>query len=368
MGASDLTTEAPEAGNGEVVDGDRSASVSGHAAKKRKRQKALAVVAANGHVSKLTPRKPLVSNGAIVERDAPAVDEPEPRDDADPAVVTPEVPAVEDYDDAELPRAFEDYDDTELLDKPGYSDEPVARKRAPDAIPADRGRRARKRAAKRAQARPHRRAARRAKAAYDATPAGRRAALVATAAGLAAAAAAVEGKPASIGRKRAAKYARRLAAVIALAMIPAAIYVLVATDSLAPPLSRADARFLSAELMTADQRVRRQLVRLRPGQTRAAIFRTRDATLSARSLSIELANASGKDADLVRRALTLESAWLDAVGSVLSNPRSPLREELVARDAALRPALDALPVPEGRRKGGAAHLVRYASSRIAAKR
>jgi hypothetical protein len=205
-------------------------------------------------------------------------------------------------------------------------------------------------------------------AAHPATPAGRRAQLVATAAGIAAAAAAAEAAPASTSRERAAKYARRLAAVIAVAMIPAAIYALVATDSLAPPLSRADASFMSDQLMTADQRVRRQLVRLRPGQTRAAIARTRDATLTARSLAMELASTSGKDAELLRRALTLESAWLDAVGSVLANPRSPLREELVARDAALRPALDALPVREGRRKGGAAHLARYASSRITAKR
>ena len=36
--------------------------------------------------------------------------------------------------------------------------------------------------------------------------------------------------------------------------------------------------------MTADQRVRRQLVRLKPRQTSAAVARTRDATLTARSL------------------------------------------------------------------------------------
>ena len=73
MGAGDLTTDAPETGNGEVVDGDRPGPSNGHVAKKRKRQKALAAVAANGHVSKVAQRTGGGgSNGAVVADDLPA--------------------------------------------------------------------------------------------------------------------------------------------------------------------------------------------------------------------------------------------------------------------------------------------------------
>jgi hypothetical protein len=53
---------------------------------------------------------------------------------------------------------------------------------------------------------------------------------------------------------------------------------------------------------------------------------------------------------------------------VLANPRSPLRDALLPRDAALAPALAALPSTEGlRRKGGSASLRKFAASRAAAK-
>ncbi len=375
MGSSDVTTEAVNTGNGEVVDAERPVASNGHAAKKRKRQQALAAVAANGHVSKVAQRKPAGSNGAVIADEPPVADDGEDGLPDRPTVEVPEVEAavVEELDEAE-PEASEDEDP---LDEP----------------PADGGRRARKRAAKRAakaagaevplrgraakraakadrgEAPLRGRAAKRAKAARLASPAARRAELVATAAEIAAAAAAeAESRPDRPGRRRAAKVGRRVFAVLAVAMIPSSVYALAVTDGPTTSLSRADAKFMGGQLMTADQRVRRQLVRLKPRQTSAAVARTRDATLTARSLELELAKLGGRDADLLRRALKLESAWLDAVGSVLANPRSPLREELVARDALLRPALNALPVREGRRKGGARHLVRYAKSRVAAKR
>ena len=465
MGASDLTTDAPGSGNGEVVEADRPAASNGHVAKKRKRQKALAAVASNGHVSKVAQRKPAGSNGAVVTDDPLAEREHdlEPQaaviEELDDVEAEPEVPAVdgavvEELDDAEAElevpavegAVVEELDDAE----------PAEDELSPDGPPVDGGRRARRRAARRAKPdgddapsrgraarrskagdvaprgratkrskpggadaplrgraarrskaggadaplrgraakRPKAaggdaplrgraarrskaggadaplrgRAARRAKAAALATPAARRASLVATAAGITAAAAGAEAQPDHTGRKRAAKITRRLAAVVAIAMVPSSVYALTVVDGPSAALSRADASYLSAQLMTADQRVRRQLVRLKARQTSGAIARTRDATLTARSLLIELDNAGGRDAERLRRALKLESAWLDAVGSVLSNPRSPLRDELVARDALLRPALNALPVREGRRKGGAEGLVRYAKSRAAAAR
>jgi hypothetical protein len=368
VGASDLTTELPGTGNGEVVDGDRPAPSNGHVAKRRKRQKALAVVAANGHVPKVALRKSGSSNGAVVDGDppeAPAIDEVDRG--APPGVDVPAVQTTAPLVDDEVAEPVVGEAESEPLEEePADASRRGRRRAAKAAMP--RGRAARRAAAVGEDVAPRGRAARRAKAARPATPAARRALLVATAAEIAAAAAAAEAQPAAVHRRRAAKVARRLVALIALAMVPAAVYALVVTDGPASALSRADATFMSAQLMTADQRVRRELVRLRPGRTFAALARTRDATLTTRSLTLELANAGGRDAELLRRALRLETAWLDAVGSVLSNPRSALRDELVARDAVLRPAMDALPVREGRRKGGAAHLVRYAKSRDAAKR
>ena len=374
MGGSDLTTDVPGA---EVVDDGRPAAANGangHVAKKRKKQKAMAAVAANGHVGKLAKRKngagadhpasngngngkaaaPPAENGAIVTDDR-----------------TIELPADEDLEReaAEVDAAARvdevGYDDE--LDAVGYDDELDyldAEVEAP-APPSD----ARRRAAKRAgssEPKVRRRAAKRAAAARAATPAGRRAALVATAASIAAAAA--EDAPArSSGRL--AKYARRFVALVAILMLPAAVYALVTTEGPVTALPQEDAVYLSEQLITADQRVRRQLARLRPLHTSPAIARTRESQLTARSIALELGDHGGSAVDRLQRAVKLEALWLDAVGSVLANPRSPLRDQLVARDAALRPALAALPSTEGlRREGGAEHLRKFAKARIAAKR
>ncbi len=407
MGASDLTTDKPNAGNGEVVDdNDRPrAAKNGHSAKKRKKQKALAAVAANGHA------KGPASNGSVVadERtlELPAVE---------PAEVTQE---IEEVAEVEIAEDIEELDEVGLAEDLFDDEDPAA---VAEEDPAGGGRGSRRRAAKRARAaeaepkvgrraarraraaeaetklgrraarkaraaeaeprvgrraarkaraaeaepKLRRRAAKRAEAARRATPAGRRAQLVATAASIAAAAEAREAPAAKY--KRIGKYARRLAALVALLMLPGAVYALAVTKGPVSDLPQADAAFLSEQLITADQRVRKQLVRLRPLHTSAAIARTRESQLTARSLAIELDSKGGARADRLQRALKLEAAWLDAVGSVLANPRSALGEELVARDVALRSALKALPSTEGlRRKGGSQQLRDFARSRIAAK-
>ena len=214
-----------------------------------------------------------------------------------------------------------------------------------------------------------RRAAKRARAAQRATPAARRAELVATAAAIAAAAAEAEAAAQAKRSGRAGKYFRRFVALVAILLVPAAVYALVVTDGPVSDLPAADAAYISEQLITADQRVRTRLVQLRPLRTSAAIARTRESQLTARSLALEVGDHGGSAAARLQRALTLEASWLDAVGSVLSNPRSPLRDQLVARDAALRPALAALPSTEGlRRKGGSRNLRDFAEARLAAKR
>ncbi|MDX6677071.1 MAG: hypothetical protein QOE31_1123 [Solirubrobacteraceae bacterium] len=137
-------------------------------------------------------------------------------------------------------------------------------------------------------------------------------------------------------------------------------------------LSRTDASFLGKQLITADGRVRSRLVRLRGGGTPRALNRTRDAHLTTRSLALELRSYRGPEVDRLRSALGIERAWLDAVGSTLSNPRSPLRTKLLARDAAARRALTDLPTPRPPRADGTRSLLNHARSlrhaRLAGKR
>jgi hypothetical protein len=152
---------------------------------------------------------------------------------------------------------------------------------------------------------------------------------------------------------------QRLVALLALALLPLAIVALATSRRPAVAMSRADARFLSAELVRADQRVRAQLVRLRAGAPSPALGHTREAVLTMRSLGVEMRSFRGAEAARLRRALRLEGRWLDAVGSTLYNPRSPLRAQLAARDAAARRALAALPGARPSVRSGTAQLVAY---------
>jgi len=375
MGARDLTTEKPEAGNGDVAEGNRSPALAGSNGQPAQRRSDGASANGNGHVE-----------ASETPTDAVVLDAPEA---ADAVVLAVEASAVEPLDEP----AVEGFDAV-VLDEPAVAtpdgDELEAPQRVDEleapsdgATPSEGGRRARRRAAKAAKAepKPRGRAARRAKAdgeasrprgraakraATPATPAARRAQLVATAAAIAAATAEAQGRPVEKATGLFGKIVRRVAAFVAVLLVPASVYALAATDRPTTTLTRADATFLTSQLVTADQRVRRQLVRLRPKQTSAAVAATREASLTARSIALELANDGGPYTSALQRAVKLEARWLEAVGSVLLNPRSPLRGELVARDAELRPALTALPGAEGRRRGGARQLVRYAQSRVAA--
>ena len=157
----------------------------------------------------------------------------------------------------------------------------------------------------------------------------------------------------------------RVAVLVVVGLVAAAATALVIAREPITPLSSADAGFMSAQLVRADQRVRAQLALLTERGPTTARDRTRDALATTRSLTIEARGREGRQADALRRALKLEAAWLDAVGSALSNPRSPLIGELGIRDAALRPALAALPTRPGTRAGGAQALVDYSRTRSA---
>jgi hypothetical protein len=198
------------------------------------------------------------------------------------------------------------------------------------------------------------------------TPAGRRAELVAAASAMAVTVAASETAFGATPSKRGGRLLRRLVALVAIVLLPAAAAALVTTRTPVTPLSHADASFIAAQLSTADRQVRAQLVHLRGHATTRARARTRESIATTGSLALEVRYARGAEAGRLQHALRLERDWLDAVGSTLSNPRSPLRTDLMARDRPLRLALAAITTPAGRRMGATQHLVGYARSRVRA--
>lgn len=192
------------------------------------------------------------------------------------------------------------------------------------------------------------------------TPAERRAELVAAAAAIS------SGAPTNAERERVSRrriVARRAVALVAIAALPVSVSVMVMADAQGTPLSQADAKFMSGQLLKADQRVRNQLAHLDERGTAAARSRTRDALAATRSWEIVLRGSGGQRVDQLRRALQLQTHWLGAVGSTLANPRSELRDELVTRDAALREALAELPQSGRGGVNGVRRLIAYAKSR-----
>ena len=197
-----------------------------------------------------------------------------------------------------------------------------------------------------------------------ATPAARRAELIAAAAAIAAADKAAPEPVEARGAGR--RHRGRLVVFAAILSLVIAVAALTTVRRPVSQLARADASYMSVQLIRADQRVRTQLARLKDSGTNRALSRTREAIATTRSLALEVRDSGGGHAERLRRALALEGRWLDAVGSTLANPRSPLRASLRARDGAVRPALAALPSRAGRRTGGARQLVDYAESRVRA--
>jgi hypothetical protein len=213
--------------------------------------------------------------------------------------------------------------------------------------------------------RARRRAIRRSQMARRNTPATRRGELVA--ASRAVAAAAADASVHTTASRRRGGLVRRAVAIVALLLLPAAGCMLVLREAVTTPaLSRADGSYLSTQLVVADRRVRTQLAHLRDRATARALDRTREAIATTRSLAFEIGHARGAEAERLRHALGHEGAWLEAVGSTLSNPRSPLRAQLAVRDRALRHALAALRTHAAPRAGAARHLVDYARSRVRA--
>lgn len=187
----------------------------------------------------------------------------------------------------------------------------------------------------------------------------RRAELAATAAAIAAR----DAEPRPAAPKPAEGTRVRLVALGVIVVLAGAMLSIFLSRSPASALSSADARFMTAQLLAADGRVRSELATLDRRGVQRARSRTRAAVATTRSLAVEIGAKNGDAAGLVRRALQRERDWLDAVGSTLANPRSPLRDEILDRDRRLIAALAALPGDGVARRDASQQLVTYALSR-----
>jgi hypothetical protein len=159
----------------------------------------------------------------------------------------------------------------------------------------------------------------------------------------------------------------RLTAAAALLLLFLATAAIVVAGSHKRSLPHEDVRFITTRLVGFDQSVRTQLVRLGPaGSVTRARRRTREAVAQINALARAMGDAGGTSAARLAVAIRDELRFLDAVGSVLLHPGSPLLGQLDARDAAARRALAELDGPRASRKGGAGALRRLWGSRRAA--
>jgi hypothetical protein len=143
----------------------------------------------------------------------------------------------------------------------------------------------------------------------------------------------------------------RLVAGGALALFFVTVAAVALTGTHHRPLPPADLHSFELRLTGYDHDVRAQLARLGPaGSVARARLRTREALAATALLADQIRGFSGPAAERLQAATKAQLRYLDAVGSTLTNPRSPLRAQLPARATAARTALAALdgPAPRSR--------------------
>ncbi len=159
----------------------------------------------------------------------------------------------------------------------------------------------------------------------------------------------------------------RVLAVLALAGAIAATLVAVASIDANHEVSQTQTRLAMGRLAVANGELSRQLEQLEPGDSP---HQAREAARGAAALSRKLAADVGTAGDLgnlVHNVLAAELGYLDAVGSTLNNPRSPLRSKIMERAIALRQVLQNVPGGMWRAVRGGAALVAYSKARLKAR-
>jgi len=152
--------------------------------------------------------------------------------------------------------------------------------------------------------------------------------------------------PGPAPRRPGGKLLARLTVIGALVLFFATATAFLVTGTQARPLPPADMHGFEQRLAGYDHDVRAQLARLGPpGSVARARQRTREALAATELVARQLRDFEGPAADRLGTATAAQLRYLDAVGSTLTNPRSPLRAQLPKRARAARTALAALDRP-----------------------
>jgi hypothetical protein len=162
---------------------------------------------------------------------------------------------------------------------------------------------------------------------------------------------------------RTRRHRARLIAVLALIGALVALVVAVTTVDSTDELTGEEAQAAMVELAAANGALSDRLDALTAGDSpRDAQAATRSTTALVRRLDGEV-EGDGSLPDRVHAVYRTELAYLDAVGSTLNNPASPLRGRSGERAQALRDVLQQVPGGDHRAIRGGMALVLYSEAR-----
>lgn len=155
----------------------------------------------------------------------------------------------------------------------------------------------------------------------------------------------------------------RVAAVLAL--LAAAGGVLLVLSSVEPTdeLTVAEAQAMTTELNQANARLSGLLEALTPGASPAEAQESVRAAADLTRRLLDETPREGSLSDRMRAALGAELDYLDALGSTLNNPRSPLRATIGPKQVVLREQIKSTPGGDVEVISGGQELVAYSRSR-----
>ena len=161
------------------------------------------------------------------------------------------------------------------------------------------------------------------------------------------------------------KWFARLFAVIALGGAIAGIYF--AIDSVRADdaeVTAAEAQDVAAQIAEANADLSARLKVLRKGSSPQL---ARESVHTAAALARKLDEETGEEgtlADATHALLARELAFLDAVGSTLANPRSPLRGRVAELAIDVRQAYQHVPGSGSSAISGVARLIAFSEARL----
>ncbi|MFL5844708.1 MAG: hypothetical protein ACJ762_08455 [Solirubrobacteraceae bacterium] len=156
----------------------------------------------------------------------------------------------------------------------------------------------------------------------------------------------------------------RIVALLALLGAAAAIYLAITSVKTSHDVTGDAANAAMKELAAGNGSLSDVLEALGKGDSpRAAQAKTRSTADLTRRLDDDT-DGEGDMADRVKAVYAAELTYLDAVGSTLNNPSSPLRKQIGKTAQALRDVLQQVPGGDHRAIRGGMALVLYSEARL----